>query len=78
MERKETAMILTVLGTLIFLISFFFVFQIPELYIVSLGLMFVGVIMIGIGGAILKGFDKSLDEPEEQCYYCSGSGKTSA
>ncbi len=77
MERKQNAGLITVFGVILFLFSFFFVLQIPELYILSLVLMFVGVIMIGIGGAILKGFDKSLDEPVEQCYYCKGTGSDS-
>ena len=74
MERMQNAAILAVVGIILFLFSFFFVLQIPELYILALVLMFVSVIMIGIGGAILKGFDKSLDEPTESCYYCNGTG----
>ncbi|MFW9919895.1 MAG: hypothetical protein ACFFED_09865 [Candidatus Thorarchaeota archaeon] len=74
MERKQNAGMIAFLGVVLFLFSFLFVLQIPEFYLLSLILMFIGVIMIGIGGAILKGFDKSLDEPEEGCYYCKGTG----
>jgi len=31
--------------------------------------------MIGIGSAIVKGIEVSLDIPEGECYYCNGSGK---
>lgn len=74
MERRQKAGVITILGLLLFLFSFIFILQIPELYLLSLVIMFIGVIMIGIGGAILKGFDKSLDEPTEECYYCRGTG----
>ena len=47
-----------------------------DFYLLSLVLMFIGVIMIGIGGAVLKDFDKSLDLPPEECYYCNGTGST--
>ncbi len=74
MNRNERAGLITICGATLFLISFFYILQIPEFYLLSLVLMFIAVIMIGIGGAVLKGFDKQLDEPEEPCYYCKGTG----
>lgn len=77
MDRKNKAVIITVAGIALFLVSMFLILPIPEYYLLSLVLMFVGVIMIGIGSAILKGFDRSLDEPQAKCYYCNGSGTLS-
>ena len=75
MERKQTAWISTILGIAIFLGSMLFLLPIVDFYLLALVLMFVGVILIGIGGATLKDFDKSLDNPPEECYYCNGTGQ---
>ncbi|MGQ4872241.1 MAG: hypothetical protein ACP6IT_10480, partial [Candidatus Thorarchaeota archaeon] len=45
-----------------------------DAYLLALVLMFVGVVMIGAGAALAKGFDKNLDLPSEECYFCSGTG----
>ncbi len=74
MERKQRAGLITVLGIVIFLGSMFLLLPLANFYLLSLLLMFVGVIMIGIGGAMIKDFDKSLDQPAEECYYCKGTG----
>jgi hypothetical protein len=77
MQRKNKAGIITVAGIALFLVSIILILPIVEYYLLSLVLMFIGVIMIGIGSAILKGFDRSLDEPQTKCYYCTGSGTLS-
>ena len=76
MERNQRALIYLIVGIILFLVAMFLILPIPEFYIAALILMFVGVILFGIGGAMLKGFDKSLDQPAEECYYCRGSGST--
>ena len=78
MERKQRAGLITILGIVIFLGSMFLLLPIVDFYLLALILMFVGVIMIGIGSAMLKDLDKSLDQPAEECYYCKGTGKTDA
>ena len=52
-----------------------FLLQIPEFYLLALLLMFGGAILIGVGGALVKGFDSSFEVPKDDCYYCSGNGK---
>ncbi len=75
MERKQRAGILTIIGTILFLGSMFFILPIVEFYLLALILMFIGVILIGVGGAMIKGFDRELDHPAEECYYCKGTGR---
>ncbi|MHA1909233.1 MAG: hypothetical protein ACW98Y_18195 [Candidatus Thorarchaeota archaeon] len=75
MERKQTAGIYTVVGIILFLGSMFLILPIVEFYLLALILMFIGVIFIGVGGAMLKGFDRELDGPDDECYYCGGTGK---
>ncbi len=75
MEQQKTTIILVLLGITLFLGSMFFILPVPEFYLISLLIMFGGVILIGIGGALLKGFDASLEIPSDDCYYCKGSGK---
>ncbi|MFW9907794.1 MAG: hypothetical protein ACFFEF_04405 [Candidatus Thorarchaeota archaeon] len=76
MERKEKAKAAALSGLIVFIGSMLFLLPIPGFYLLSLILMFIGVVLIGMGGAILKGFDKSMDVPEEECYHCKGRGKT--
>jgi RecJ-like exonuclease len=45
------------------------------LYLVALLIMFSAVILIGIGSALAKGYDRSIDVEPVYCYYCEGSGK---
>ncbi|MGV9169851.1 MAG: hypothetical protein ACOC38_07930 [Promethearchaeia archaeon] len=47
---------------------------IESLYLHALTLMFVSAVMIGIGAAVARGFDKPLDIDSSQCYYCDGIG----
>ncbi len=75
MERKQNAVIYTVVGIVLFLAAMFFILPIPDFYLLALILMFIGVILIGVGGAMLKGFDKVLYHTEDECYYCGGTGK---
>ncbi|TFG11301.1 hypothetical protein EU537_12745 [Candidatus Thorarchaeota archaeon] len=75
MRKKEKGAILLGLGAVIFLASIILILPIAEYYVLSLILMFVGIILLGIGGAIVKGYDQSLDSEREMCYYCNGTGK---
>jgi hypothetical protein len=75
MEKRKKGAVLLSLGVLIFLASIALILPIPELYLAALVLMFVGIVLIGIGGALMKGFDRSLDSEKDECYYCKGNGR---
>ncbi|MBD3407163.1 MAG: hypothetical protein GF411_13675 [Candidatus Lokiarchaeota archaeon] len=75
MERTRLGLIIAIGGVIIFLIAMLILLPEISLYVPALLVMFIGITMIGIGGAIAKGFDRSLDVPETDCYYCNGSGK---
>ncbi|MDF1539599.1 MAG: hypothetical protein P1Q69_11930 [Candidatus Thorarchaeota archaeon] len=75
MERKQRSSLIAIFGIVIFLGSMFLLLPLVEYYLLALILMFVGVIMIGIGSAMFKNFDNSLDQPAEDCYYCNGTGR---
>ncbi|MFW9813657.1 MAG: hypothetical protein ACFFF9_14450 [Candidatus Thorarchaeota archaeon] len=74
MERKKTGPGLVVIGIILFLLSLFVLLPSPGFYLASLFMMFVSVVLIGIGAAFAKGVDSNLDIPREQCYYCEGTG----
>ncbi|TFF91378.1 hypothetical protein EU545_04280 [Candidatus Thorarchaeota archaeon] len=75
MERRSKGMILTLAGVLILALSVLVLLPLADLYLLALISMFAGVVLIGIGGAMVKEFDNSLEAPEEDCYYCSGTGR---
>ncbi len=75
MEKKSTGTILAIFGLVMFILTFILILPIPEFYFVSLVLMFIAVVFVGLGSAIAKGFDKSIETPTEPCYYCNGTGK---
>lgn len=75
MEKKSKSMILVIAGIGLFLASMIILLPIPEFYLLALLIMFGGVILIGVGGALVKGFDSSFEIPKDDCYYCSGNGK---
>jgi hypothetical protein len=75
MERKKVGPGLILIGTVLFILSLFVILPIPTLYLASLFLMFIAVILIGVGAAFAKGVDSSLDIPLDECYYCDGTGK---
>ena len=75
MERVQTGAILIVTGALLFIVSLFVLLQISDLYLASLFLMFIASVMIAIGSALIKDFDRSLDDVPDACYYCKGTGK---
>ncbi len=75
MYRKKIGILLIILGLVLFVVSLFYILPIPDLYIFSLFMMFIGVVLIGIGAAFAKRADKSLDIPKDECYYCKGIGK---
>ncbi|MHA1903056.1 MAG: hypothetical protein ACXADL_01520 [Candidatus Thorarchaeota archaeon] len=75
MNRKTQGYLLVLLGLALFFISLFLILPMPGFYLLSLILMFGGIILVGVGGAIARGFDGSLDSPTDECYFCNGSGK---
>lgn len=75
MSRKARGAGLLSVGVVIFILSFFILLPVGELYLVSLVVMFGGVVLVGIGGAMAKGIDSTLDAPIGECYFCKGSGK---
>lgn len=75
MDRTARGAAAALVGAIVFLVSLFFLLPVPILYVPSLLLMFIGVVIIGVGSAVAKGFDKNLDEVSIQCYFCKGSGR---
>jgi hypothetical protein len=75
MERKKVGPGLIVVGIILFILSLFVILPLPEFYLPSLFLMFVAVVLIGMGAAFAKGVDNNLDIPRDDCYYCNGSGR---
>ncbi|NWF94646.1 MAG: hypothetical protein HXY34_00715 [Candidatus Thorarchaeota archaeon] len=75
MDRRRKGVACTLIGAALFLFSLVFVLPVPELYLGSLVTMFIGVVLIGIGGAVAKGLDYGLDESVPKCYYCGGTGR---
>jgi hypothetical protein len=74
MERRKKGFTFAILGILLFLISLMLLLQIPGFYLGSLVTMFVAVVLIGLGGAVAKGYDIKLETTTEECYFCKGSG----
>ena len=75
MERRKKGFIFAILGMLLFLICLMLLLQIPDLYLGSLLTMFIAVVLIGLGGAIAKGYDIDLETTTKECYFCKGSGR---
>ncbi|MFW9787451.1 MAG: hypothetical protein ACFFE2_01115 [Candidatus Thorarchaeota archaeon] len=75
MDRKTTGLLLAIFGIVLFLGTLLLVLPIPNLYIVSLFLMFFSVVLIGVGAAFAREAESSLDIPSDDCYYCKGTGK---
>jgi len=75
MERRKKGFTFAILGILLFLISLMLLLQIRDFYLGSLLTMFIAVVLIGLGGAIAKGYDIKLETTTEECYFCNGSGK---
>ena len=74
MERRKKGFTLAILGTSLFLISLVLLLQIPDFYLGSLVTLFIAVVLIGLGGAIAKGYDIKLETTTDECYFCNGSG----
>ncbi len=75
MERRNIGILLAIFGVALFLGTLFIILPIPGLYIISLFLMFVAVVLVGVGAAFARGVENSLDVPSDECYYCRGTGK---
>ena len=75
MERRKKGFTFAILGILLFMISLMLLLQIPDFYLGSLVIMFIAVVLIGLGGAIAKGYDIKLETTTEECYFCKGSGR---
>jgi hypothetical protein len=68
-------MFLSLAGVFVLVSSILILLPVPELYLLSLICMFVGVVLIGVGGAMVKEYDNNLDAPDKDCYYCNGMGR---
>ncbi len=75
LERRSKGLILLTAGVFVLSLSVLFVLPVPGLYLQALITMFIAVVLIGIGGAMVKEFDSTLEQPEEDCYYCNGMGR---
>ncbi|MHA1246558.1 MAG: hypothetical protein ACTSPE_04470 [Candidatus Thorarchaeota archaeon] len=74
MERSKKGLLAAIVGMVFFVTAALFLLPSDDAYLLALVLMFVGVVMIGAGAALAKGFDKNLDLPSEECYFCGGTG----
>ena len=75
MERRKVGPGLIVIGIILFILALLVILPMPPLYLASLFMMFVAVVLIGVGAAFAKGVDGNLDLPHDECYYCRGTGK---
>ena len=75
MERRRKGFTFAILGILLFLVSMVLLLQVPDFYLGSLVTMFIAVVLIGLGGALAKGYDIKLETTTAECYFCNGSGK---
>ncbi len=74
MNKNQKSILLASVGTLLFIIALFWLLPIEGLYLLALLTMFAGVILIGVGTALAKGFDRTIETPAEDCYFCGGTG----
>jgi hypothetical protein len=75
MDRLKIGVILVIMGVLTFFLSIYILWNVEFLYLVALLMMFSAVVLIGLGSALAKGFDKSIEVELVSCYYCNGTGK---
>ncbi|MFX0055500.1 MAG: hypothetical protein ACFFAX_00085 [Promethearchaeota archaeon] len=75
MERKKRGLLLAVTGILIFAVSLVLLLYFADLYFIALVSLFIGVVLIGMGTALAKEIDASIEMPRDDCYYCRGKGK---
>ena len=75
MERQTIGILLAIVGVVLCLGTLFFVLPMPGMYIISLFMMFVAVVLVGVGAAFARNAEKSLEVPSDDCYYCKGTGK---
>jgi len=78
MERKKRGLLLVLAGVLVFAVSLVLLLYFDDLYFIALVSLFIGVVLIGIGTALAKEMDASIEMPREDCYYCRGTGKIDA
>lgn len=75
MVRKRRGLLLVIVGILFFVISMVLLLYFSDLYFSGLLIMFIGVVLIGMGTALAKEIDASIEIPRDDCYYCGGTGK---
>jgi hypothetical protein len=75
MDRKTIGPLLAIFGVALCFGSLFYILPLPGFYIVSLFMLFIAVVLVGVGAAFARGADSSLDIPTDDCYYCKGTGK---
>jgi hypothetical protein len=75
MERRRRGLLLASSGVLLFAISLVLLLYFVDFYLIALVNMFIGVVLIGMGTALIKEIDASIEMPSDDCYYCKGTGK---
>lgn len=66
---------MTILGAVLFLVSYLMALPAQGLYLEALLLMFIAAVLVGIGAANIMKIDRVLDQPRGECYFCSGTGR---
>lgn len=74
MNRKSKGIILAAIGMILFVLAIVVLLCISTLYLFALLLMFSSVVLTGVGSALVKGNDGSIEMSSEECYYCKGTG----
>ncbi len=74
MTKRTRGLILAGLGVMLFVAAILALLYVQGLYLASLLMLFVSVVLIGVGTAFIKGVDGSMDLPSDDCYYCKGTG----
>ncbi len=74
MVRKKRGLLIATIGVLLFVISLVLLLYFNDLYFFALLNMFIGVVLIGMGTALAKEIDASIELPRDDCYYCKGTG----
>lgn len=74
MNRRSKGLWLAAVGLVLFVLAILVLLYVASLYLIALLLLFSSVIFIGVGAALVKGNDGSIELPSDECYYCGGTG----
>ena len=73
MDRKQRGLLLIATGVLLFAISLVMLLYFGDFYLIALAIMFVSVVFIGLGTALAKGIDASIEIPRDDCRTGTGA-----